>query len=82
MKVFLSWDDARAGVWSSTLFTWDDVALVEQLISSSGGNPNVGLQIAKKLTKKKKIQLIKILATLIGEEFKESKYIDKKDKKI
>lgn len=80
MKEFLNWSDVRIGTWNSNPFTWEDVALVDDLVASSGGNLSLAVAKANKLPKKKKLQLIKIILTLQNEEFIESKY--KQDKNI
>lgn len=74
MKEFLNWSDVRIGTWNSNPFTWEDVALVDDLVASSGGNLSLAVAQANKLPKKKKLQLIKIILTLQNEEFIESKY--------
>lgn len=74
MKEFLNWNDIRVGLWNSNPFTWEDVALTEEVLSSGGGIPEVIVPKVNKLSKKKRKKLIRIILTLKGEEYIEEKY--------
>jgi hypothetical protein len=82
MKVYLKWEDIRVGKWDSNPFTWDDVAIIEEILSggTDGYNPyDVYREIEKKSDDKKK-KIVKIIAKLEGKEFSEEKYKKKKVK--
>jgi len=82
MKEFLKWSDIRIGTWNSNPFTWDDVALIEEIEVVGGGNLDSSLAYVNKLPKKRKLQLIKIILTLQNKEFIETKYKNSKHIKI
>lgn len=82
MKEFLNWSDIRIGTWNSNPFVWDDVALVDEVLTAGGGNLISSLNYANKLPKKRKLQLIKIILTLQNKEFVEAKYKNSKHIKI
>jgi len=71
------WNDANFA-FSSNPYTWDDVALVRQLVEAIGVGEDPTAYLAKDLEKKKKV--IKLICKVQGKEYIEEKEI--KDYKI
>lgn len=76
---YLKWDDIRLGTWDSITMNWESV-LIEEIISESVSN-GIPLQtVLQQTTPEKTKKLLKILVTVNGQEYVESKY--KNDKNI
>ena len=71
------WNDANFA-FSNNPYTWDDVALVRQLVEAIGVGEDPTAYLAKDLEKKKKV--IKLICKVQGKEYIEEKEI--KDYKI
>jgi len=64
------WNDANFA-FSSNPYTWDDVALVRQLVEAIGVGEDPTAYLAKDLEKKKKV--IKLICKVQGKEYTETK---------
>lgn len=74
-KQYLVWEQTEHDIqWDNNPYTWDDVAIIIEVLESMGAaGPIEGY---KKLDKQKKKRLIKLIANVRGEQFKEEKYIN------
>jgi len=70
MSTPYTWDNANFA-WDANLYTWDDVALADQLAAAVGG----GIHHVKHVLKdeKKKKQFIRLLCKVKGKEYDEQK---------
>lgn len=68
---FLKWDTANI-VWNNAKFTWDEAALVSEIVGKAS---DYGLVFKDKEKKKK---FIKILCKIEGVEYKETKEVKKR----
>ena len=84
VKVYLNWNDIRIGTWDNNPFTWDDVAILEEIFpgGTEGHNPYDVYRNVNGKSEDKKKKIIKIVAKLEGKEFKEEKYKNNKKIKI
>jgi hypothetical protein len=82
MSEFLSWSDAAIGTWGSSIFTWEEVALVQDIINNGGVDTTSVYNYTNKLSTKKKKKLIKIIVKLKNEEYIKSVYKSDKVVKI
>lgn len=73
-KLYLTWDQVRYPIqWDSNPYTWDEVFVLIE-IAESIGNGGDFPDIYGGLDKKKKKILIKLVARINGEDYKEEKY--------
>lgn len=78
-KEFLTWDQTTNQVqWDNNPYTWDDYAILIEVVELAGkfgasGGMNYP-RAYQSLDNTKKKKLIKLIATVRGEEFKEEKY--------
>ena len=75
VKQYLTWDQTTYPIqWDNNPYTWDEVFILLEVAQVSGGHGyGYGYQ---KLEKEKKKKLIKLIAKVRGEEFKEEKYVN------
>lgn len=71
-RIPYKWNDANFA-FSSNPYTWDDVALVRQLVEAIGVGEDPMAYLAKEPEKKKKV--IKLICKVQGIEYKEEKEI-------
>ena len=71
MPTLISWDQANVS-WNNNPFTWDDVALVEEIIRGMG---DMGEMPWTQFNKEKKKHLIKLICKVQGKTIKEEKEI-------
>jgi len=77
VKQYLTWEQTQYPIqWDNNPYTWDEVfVLIEVLEQIQGGGGYYEPHNAyKHLEEKKKKVLIKLIATVKGEEYKEEKY--------
>lgn len=74
VKQYLTWDQTEYPIqWDNNPYTWDEVFILLEVAQAAGGG---GYQQAyQKLDKEKKKKLIRLIAKVKGEEFKEEKYV-------
>lgn len=72
---YLDWDDNRIGVWSEVDMTWDEVKIVEELREIGGGSysPYDFYVNVNKQSNVKKKKIVKLIAKINGQEYKEEK---------
>ena len=74
-----SWNTNPFGaLQSSNPFTWDDVALIQELAQSLGGHRDLGAIRQTLKNPEKKKRFIKLLCTINGEEYKKEAEIVKR----
>jgi len=74
-KTPFNWDNANF-IWSQNPYTWDDVALVKEVVSAGSSYQEVFKD------KKKKEKFIKLICKVEGTEYKETKKIKKRQIRI
>ncbi len=74
VKQYLTWDQTTYPIqWDNNPYTWDEVFILLEIAQAGGGGYG---QAYQKLEKEKKKKLIKLIAKVRGEEFKEEKYVN------
>lgn len=73
----IQWGNANFS-WSSNPYTWDDVALINNIIQNGGSYPDEYINT----NKEKKQKFIKLLCKVQGVEYKETKEVLKRQIRI
>lgn len=75
VKQYLAWDQTLNQIqWDNNPYTWDEVFILLEVIQQAAGGGNYG-HAYQRLDQKKKKKLIKLIAQVRGDEFKEEKYV-------
>ena len=80
MSTPITWEDANF-LWTSSLYTWEDISLVEELSQILGGPGEFDEELYKFDNKKRK-RLIKLILKVQGNTITESKKKEIKQYKI
>lgn len=74
-KIYLTWEQTQYPIqWDQNPYKWEDVFVLLEILEAVGGGHG-HLDAYRKLDKEKRKKVIKLIATVKGEEYKEEKFV-------